>query len=286
MRWVARVALRRLEREPGRVTSHALETFQNASSLGDAATRLTREHLGMRRIRVGVKKNNFKHNCIEIYHNIREDRWGFSLICLIILALVAFYIGIQVIAILNAGIISTGYGISTSPTCGWWIPAFSDPVGPFSNIVSWDREVEYAALTYADVHYGDDSAERSGSEYVKQRINYQEHTNRSCPFAYDYCVNNHSAILLDTGMQNARVLGINTAEQYFFHKQVICAPLIPPRSGRLNTRDVTKAAEHYFKAKVGEPYDMMGVAKYDDCNGSGYLFQLVCPSDLKTHHLT
>ena len=273
LRRATQVILSRPEREPSRLTSHALDTFQNADSLGDAATRLTREHHGMRRIRMGVNKDTFKHYCHAIYSNFQEDSRGFSLICLTILALAAFYVGIQAIAILTAGIISTGYGVSTSPACGWWIPTvFGDPVGSFCTIVTYNREAEYEALTYADTHYGKDPAGTGGSEYVQQRIDYQEYTNKFCPFAYDYSISNNSGFLLDTGMQNARVLGINTAEQYHFRKQVICAPLIPPRSEKSVTHNATSVAEIYYQATIGEPYNMMRVAKDSDCKGSNCLF--------------
>ena len=176
------------DQNAGRLALHVLDTFQEADSIGAAATGLTREHLGMRRIKIGAEQSNFWIYCSEIYANFQEDKWGFCTICLAILGLGGFYIGIQVIAVLTVGIVSSRFGFSTSPACGWWLP--TGPIGnnvtPGFNVIT--AEDEYEAIAYAESNYGTSGVGRSGSEYVSQKIDFQEYQDRPCPFAHECCV--------------------------------------------------------------------------------------------------
>ena len=127
-RWIIQRVRGQAGEVSGRITSHALETFQCADSIGTAASRLTQQHLGMSHLVLGAGGHNLRRRYRDLCANFQEDKWGFSIICLTILTLGSFYVGIQAIAVLTAKIMSTNYGISTSLTCGYWVP-----VDPTSN---------------------------------------------------------------------------------------------------------------------------------------------------------
>ena len=258
------------DRQPGRLTSHVLQTFQSAESIGSMASKLVHRHLGMPHIEIGVNKYGFRKRYHEIWANFLENRWAFSVLCLAVLALGALYIAIQTIAVLTAGIVSNSFGVSSLSTCGQWLP-----LGPLTNEttpgpVMITADGEYEAIAYAETYYGTASPGRRTSEYARQKIDYQIYQNRPCPFAHEYCVGNNSALVMDTGMQSTRVLGINTAEQYFFRKEVTCAPLITQNSNASSSQELRNGIELHYQARSGDPYVAMQVLKRERCERYGY----------------
>ena len=69
---ILRLVRRVTEREPGRLTSHMLDTFQEADSIGAAATGLTYEHLGMQHIEIGANENCIRMRCHEITRTFKR----------------------------------------------------------------------------------------------------------------------------------------------------------------------------------------------------------------------
>ena len=254
-----------LEREPGRISSHALQTFQNAGSIGSAATGLASEHLAMQHVEVGASEQNFWTFIIQIQSNYQQDRWGFSIICLVVLALGAFYIGIQAMAILTAGIVSSSFGVPTSSGCGFWLPV--DPVSDDGySFGPTNTEEMYESIHYAEARYGGALLGMPGFETVRQRIDYQVFHNGSCPFTVQCCLSNRSAITFDTGKQSAQVLGINTMEEYSFRRQLRCAPLISPNLNNFSSRETQNdVIENHYKARPGDSYRSMQVLDRESC---------------------
>ena len=258
------------ERQSGRLTSHTLQTFQNAESIGSAASELVRRHLGMPHIEIGVNNHGFRTCCHEICTNFQENKWAFSILFLAVLTLGAFYIAIQIIAILTTGIVSNSFGVSNLSTCGLWLP-----LSPFTNEttqgpVMITADGFHEAIAYTEMFYGTATLGRRSSEYANQKIDYRTYQNRPCPFAHEYCVGNSSALIMDTGVQSIRVLGINTAEQYFFRKRVACAPLVMEVSKNSSFRELRNGIELSYQARSGDPYVMMQVMNSEKCERYGY----------------
>ena len=266
----------RVEEESGRLTSHALETFRSADSLGTAASRLMRQHFGKQHIALGAKDHNLRTRCRQLWLNLKADKWGFSVICLAILALGAFYIGIQATAILTARMVSTSHGISTSPDCGLWVPG--DPtslkdtnIGPSFGAVLTQRL--YEDVFEAEAQYGEAVTRTPGSDYAVSKVEYREYKNEPCPFANECCAGERSAFTLDTGVQNARILGINTAEAYSFRKSISCAPLIRQSSNESLATEAypdLESIEKHYKARPGDSYSSMQVLGETSCYGTRY----------------
>ena len=277
----------RCKQEPGRLTSHMLETFQTSESIGTAASRLTQEHLGMRHIELEGDDRSLQTRCREFYFNFQQEMWSFSIICIAVLALGVFYLTIQVTAILTAGIISSNFGIPTSPTCGYWIPpritwntnpSVQNP--PFV----MDMDEFHESIYYADTHYDSAATSRAESKYVSQKIDYREHHDASCPFDRNYCISDRSTFIMDTGLQNSRVLGINTAERYLFRKQAICTPLktqhlnrtfLDQPEGTVVANENDNGIDPYYDARPGDPYHTMPILKKADRKDYSYLFRYV-----------
>ena len=187
------------------------------------------------------------------------------------------YIGIQIIAILTTRIISGSFGISNSAACGWWLP-FSPvtngrPPGP--TIIA--TEADFEAILYAESHYGRETVGGRDFEGLRQKIDYKEYHDMPCPFSYDHCIGSDSALILDTGVQSSRVLGINTAEQLFFRKQTICAPLVShsSRTSSFNDMEPPDGIDEYYGARHGDSYSSMQVMRKEKCNKYRYLFRYV-----------
>ena len=162
-----------------------------------------------------------QRRCRNIYSNFQENRWGFSFICLAILGLGGFYVGIQSVAIFTTGIISGSFGLSTSPVCGQWMPFSNASKSSTATI-----EDEHEAIAYAESYYSKSLFRTPGTEYVRRKIDFKSYQDEPCPFPHSYCVSNNSTLVLDSGMQSSRILGVNTAEEYFVRKRLDCAPLI------------------------------------------------------------
>ena len=74
--------------------------------------------------------------------------------------------------------------------------------------------------------------------FYNQSIHYTERSNDSCPFAGDTCaLGRHSALNLDTGLIDAKVIGINSGKKYQFRRTSSCAPLRPDENFLTVTRD-------------------------------------------------
>ena len=119
---------------------------------------------------------------------------------------------------------------------------FPPPLKQMATAFSFDapgqispRDDYYELIHYAETNYGTGAASRVsvGLKYARQKIDYHERYNVPCPFARDRCLSNNSALLLDTGFQSSRVLGVNTAKQYHFRRQAICTPLKIQHSNKI-----------------------------------------------------
>ena len=280
-------------RKRSRLTSHILETFRDAETIGVAASRLTRRHLGMQHVTLAENDPDFQRRYYNFFANFQEDKWTFSIICLGILSLGAFYIGMQAVAILTSGIVSGNFGLSNSPDCGWWIPppvvssTIPYQVPPFV----LPSEAHYESINYAERHYGTTSMSSAGSAFVSQRISYKENLCAPCPFDHRCCAGENPAFLVDTGYQSSRILGINTAEQHLFRMQTVCTPLnsqlpngtVPivlnsnsmERVPTSNASMDKKSLEQSFHARPGDSYNYMRITRNESCFNYNYLFKYV-----------
>ena len=211
---------------PGRLTCNALQTFRSSSSVEEAVSRLTHEHLGMRHIQIEEEEPTYVKSCRQIMANFREDKRGFTLIGLSILSLLSFFIAVQTIAVVSQGIVSSRMALSNSDACGIWSPSsFSSLQNKSLTILLVDGHFSEVDRYVADC-YGEDSMAESCSMFSQRKIDYTATHNAPCPFAKDYCLGNNSAFELDTGIQDSLNLGINLKTRYYFRQKMVCAPLI------------------------------------------------------------
>ena len=264
-----------------------METFRNADSIGSAASELTQRHLAMKHLTLEDNNPYLLRRCCDIYFNFQEDKWTFSMIFLAVVSLGMFHVGIQAVAILTAGVVSSNFGVSSSPNCGYWYPRAVINVSKASDQLPqyvYPHEELYESISYAESYYGTASISSTVSPYLSQRIEYQERSDASCPFDHRCCTSEDSALLMDTGYQSSTVLGINTAQQYFFRLRAVCSPLNAKdfggtRPAMLNTTnfedDRDKIVKQYYHAKPGESYDTMPGMLYGSCDGYKYFFRLV-----------
>ena len=284
------------KRRRSRLTSHILETFRNADTIGAVASRLARRHLGMSHVSLNENDRHPQRRCHNLYVNFLEDTWAFSIICLGILFLGAFYLGIQAVAILTSCIVSTNLGLSSSPDCGWWVPPpvvsskDSYQVPPFV----LPNEAHFESITDTRRYHGTASISSGDSTFASQPISYQENPRAPCPFNRKYCAGHEPAFLADTGYQNSKVLGINTAEQYLFRVQAACSPLHSqvsdailseeleiPSLDRISEgispmgNDFNKSIKQSYRATPGDSYDAMQISLIRSCENYNYLYKCV-----------
>ena len=170
-------------------------------------------------------------------------QYSANIITALILAI--FLVGIFVAessgSILSANIITNGVAVSVGTHCAQdadrcygpsaTIEDGCNPLYNYSLSYTWARDSHDnqgdMALTYADRCYGASPATDGCSYLYNQSISYTETSNDTCPFAGNVCLEGKkSALRLDTGLLEARYLGINSVERFHFRRSSTCAPLV------------------------------------------------------------
>jgi len=87
-------------------------------------------------------------------------------------------------------------------------------------------ELKARAASYSDQCYGAAEGADGCNFLYSQKIAYTELANNFCPFAQHYCaLPSEPAYTFDTGYVDARHVGINSLNKYFFRRTTICAPV-------------------------------------------------------------
>lgn len=137
---------------------------------------------------------------------------------LISLAISAALIGLFVAqssgSVLSASIVSDSIALASSSSCA----AATD-----NSVSSLPRAVAYVTKCY-HAKQGADGC----NFFYNQTIAYTEKANQTCPFTGQTCARGkNSAVTFDTGLIDAKLLGINAAKHYQFRRKMLCAPLVP-----------------------------------------------------------
>lgn len=187
-----------------------LETIENShSELGAALQLINRfwKLLKAGRIELSTPGSLSRRYC-QLFARPWNNFIGQPVDVLVPFILSAAFIGLFVAqsssSVLSAGIVSDSTALSTSPRC-----SIERPIG-------FDRALAYTKLCY----HAEEGADGCNI-FDNQTIKYTEKANETCPFIGKACVT------FDTGLIDAKFLGINAAKRYQFRRRMSCAPLIP-----------------------------------------------------------
>jgi hypothetical protein len=262
-----------------RIASGLRSTFQEAGSIGDAVARLGRDHLAMGRLEVGTTGGGFLTKCSNAFRNFREDKWGFTFVTAIILALFALFVGEQISAIAAAGIVSGSVALSTSPNCGNWLPYNHYNPSSGLDMVNFLTEKNLRAVSYAETCYGENAIPEACNIFYNMTIGYSDMHNASCPFLGDVCLyGDTSAYTLDTGFVDSNVLGVNAPRRYQIRRKTTCAPLITNASYVRYRRDHSTTFVEYHYGNNGTntlTFTQQAYPSLSDSSLSGYWCQYV-----------
>lgn len=85
---------------------------------------------------------------------------------------------------------------------------------------------QQAAYDYARNCYHTELGTNGCNFFYNQSIAYTENHWQKCPFISEICANgSNSAMILDTGLVDAKVVGINSPAHLQFRRTTACAPL-------------------------------------------------------------
>ena len=262
-----------------RIVSGLRTTFQEAGSLGDALTRLGRDHLAMNRIEVGSTSDGLLAKFSVALGNFRDDKWGFAFVTAIIFALFALFVGEQISAIFAANIVSGSMALSVSPNCGIWVSHLDNPYNTSAglDILSWITEKNLRAVSYAETCYGENATAEACNIFYNRTVSCSDIHNSSCPFLGDVCLyGDTSAYTLDTGFVDSNVLGVNGERRYQIRRKTTCSPLITNASYVRYGRDhSTTYVEYYYGYNGTRSLTFMQQAypSYSDSSLGGYWTQ-------------
>lgn len=156
---------------------------------------------------------------IALVPRILDSNIGVTLLAITLCASIFLVIAGAGIAV--SFIVLDGNALSICPDCGMWVSSgINNTANPMGAIMD-------AVESYYISCYENDPSTQACGLFTDENlyINYTEGT--ECPFAGDICaLGKYSAISLDTGYLDSKVLGINSRYRPFFRRRSICAPLI------------------------------------------------------------
>ncbi len=114
--------------------------------------------------------------------------------------------------VMSANIVTNTIALVSSPKC-----SIGTLFYPHSNAAAYSKKCYQARP-------GEDGC----NSFLHQSIEYTEKSESKCPFPGQTCaLERNPAFNLDTGMVDARIIGINSASRYQFRRTTTCAPLRP-----------------------------------------------------------
>ena len=154
----------------------------------------------------------------QVWDNVL--RQPFDVIASICLALlfVAVFVAESSGAIFSASVLSDSVALATSPNCSILAAYAPDRV---------TSQLARRAALYRDQCYRSGRRRANGcSFFYNQTIAFTDASDEPCPFERDYCrPGPTNAYTLDTGYVEAKVLGINSAENLYFRRRATCSPM-------------------------------------------------------------
>ena len=162
------------------------------------------------------------------------------------IALLLFWIAIQVCGVMPSLIATDSIALSEHPNCGVYFPNATD-----------DREMfsisrEYESITWAQSCYGPAEGSDGCDLLLQDSIPKSVEESVRCPFGEHMCHGgSNSAVRFSTGPVDARTIGINTPHRYEFQRSTTCSPLNMNESYvRLSRGDGGLAFDYYYGGSV------------------------------------
>ena len=146
-----------------------------------------------------------------VWRNLLQRPFDVLLSLMVSVFFVAIFVAESSGTILSANIVSDTTALVSSEKC---------------EIGSWYVTSQGAAYEYARNCYHAELGANGCNFFYNQSIAYTEKHGQKCPFISEICANgSNSAISLDTGLVDAKVVGINSAAHLQFRRTTTCAPL-------------------------------------------------------------
>ena len=145
-----------------------------------------------------------------VWRNLLQRPFDVLLSLLVSVFFVAIFVAESSGTILSANIVSDTTALVSSPKCqiGEYFPSGQ------------------AGYDYARNCYHAELGANGCNFFYNQSIAYTENHWQKCPFTSEICANgSNSAMTLDTGLVDAKVVGINSAAHLQFRRTTTCAPL-------------------------------------------------------------
>ena len=146
-------------------------------------------------------------------------RQPFDVIASICLALlfVAFFVAESSGAIFSASVLTDSVALAASPNC-------SILTADAPRLVT--NRLARRAARYRDQCYHGQPRANGCSFFYNQSIAFINVPNAPCPFEGEFCIPGPTnAYTMDTGYVEAKVLGINSAENLYFRRRATCSPI-------------------------------------------------------------
>lgn len=195
----------------------------DASSIFDT----TRNHGLLLLLDQSESSRDFVRRCIK--HILTGGDRSIGAIIIITLVFFGVFVAWTIVGILSAYIASDKTGLSASQHCGIW--QFDDNAGDEAAYRDdlYNRQKEELASQYAHNCYQnlDPADTLSCNFFYNQSIGFETKTQQRCPFSTaELCYNGlYSAISFDTGLVDAKSIGVNSPVTFKFRRKTSCSPL-------------------------------------------------------------
>ena len=153
----------------------------------------------------------------QVWDNVLRQPFDvIASICLALLFIAVFVVESSSV-IFSASVLTDSVALAASPNCSILVPNVPTPVT--------NRLARRAAL-YRDQCYRGERRANGCSFYYNRSITFADTSDEPCPFTGDYCIPGPTnAYAMDTGYVEAKVLGINSAENLYFRRRATCSPI-------------------------------------------------------------
>jgi hypothetical protein len=151
---------------------------------------------------------------------------------LIASGMATLYIGVILVSIFSALVVTDSIAISTHPGCALISYNASFGIIPIPNVtmgMKYYYNIETESGDYARKCYNGTDGADGCNYFYEQSIQFSIKENDTCPFESEFgdlCFNGpSSAFTLSTGWIRPETIGINTPLKYTFQRQTTCSPL-------------------------------------------------------------
>lgn len=196
----------------------------------------------------------------RLRHSLATNRKEAALLFVLAVLCLSLFLIVTVGGVFSAYVVLDGNALCKSTNCGRWFPANVAQDAPtFRNVTVaqvaiYNDKEEGAASHVARCYRGSRSVD--GCDNLLSKSIHYNTSMTKCPLNGGVCLRDDLALTLDTGWQDARVLGISSPEKYLFRRRTTCAPLVTNttyvRFVEASNGRVT--ARYYYGPALGKQY--------------------------------